>query len=408
MKRVLQINPVIRKTTSTGKIIAEISAVAQTCGWESHVAYSRGRDGAPPDGGFYLPVGGRLSVALHGALTRLTDRHGLGSKVATFRFIRQVEKLDPDVIHIHNIHGYFLNYKMLFDYLRRSGKPVVWTVHDCWLYTGHCYHYDSIGCDRWKSGCHDCPQKRDFPSSLLADRSKRNFEDKRAAFTSLDKDRFVLVTVSGWMRNQMKESFLKGCRFEVIHNGIDTDMFVPVPAGNFIARHHLEGKHILLGVANIWSKEKGLDDFIRLASMLGDDEIIVLVGLGEARAASMPGRIVGLPRTASVEELREIYSAADAFVNLTWQDNYPTVNMEAMACGTPVVTYGTGGSGESVFEGAGAVVGQGDLEAVLAAVRQIETRGRDFYLDRCRAVALEHFNKVDCFRKYIDLYESFG
>lgn len=407
MKRVLQINPVIRTTTSTGKIMKEIGAVAAGCGWESYIAYSRGRDGVPADNDHLVPVGNRLSVALHGVLTRITDRHGLGSKLATARFIKNVEKLNPDVIHIHNVHGYFLNYRMLFKYLKRRGKPVVWTVHDCWLYTGHCYHYDSAGCDRWKTACHDCPQKKEFPTSLLLDRSRRNFEDKKEAFTSLSKDKFTLVTVSGWMRDQMKESFLKDCRFEVIHNGIDTDRFVPVPAEDFICKNNLTGKHILLGVASIWSREKGLDDFVRLAGMLGDDEVIVLVGLTDAQIAAMPEKIVGLPKTASVEELRGIYSAADSFINLTLQENYPTVNMEAIACGTPVVTYDTGGSGESIFEGTGYVVKQGDLDAVLTAAREIEGNGSASYRDKCRAIALEHFNKQDCFRKYIDLYESF-
>ncbi|MCQ2137456.1 MAG: glycosyltransferase [Bacteroidales bacterium] len=406
MKRVLQINPVIRTTTSTGKIMKEIGAVAQSCGWESYVAYSRGRDGVPADSGNLLPVGSRLSVALHGLLTRLTDRHGLGSRIATRHFIRKVEALDPDVIHIHNIHGYFLNYKILFRYLRRSGKPVIWTVHDCWLYTGHCYHYDSVGCDRWKTVCHDCPQKKEFPTSLLLDRSKRNFKDKRKAFTSLDKDKFTIVTVSEWMRDQMKDSFLKGCRYEVIHNGIDTDRFAPASPDGFISRYNLQGKHILLGVASIWSKEKGLDDFVKLASMLRKDEIIVLVGLTASQAAAMPENILGLPKTSSVEELCGIYSAADTFVNLTWQDNYPTVNMEAIACGTPVVTYDTGGSGESVFEGTGSIVGQGDLDAVLNAARKIEACGRGCYRKHCRAIALEHFDKQECFKKYIELYET--
>ena len=254
--------------------------------------------------------------------------------------------------------------------------------------------------------CHDCPQRKEFPKSWFADRSKRNFEDKRKAFTSLRGDRFTLVTVSEWMRNMMKDSFLKDCRFEVIHNGIDTDKFAPVSADGFIGRHHLEGKNILLGVASIWSREKGLEDFVRLASLLNDNEIIILVGLTESQAAAMPERILGLPGTASVEELREIYSAAAAFVNLTLQDNYPTVNMEAISCGTPVVTYDTGGCGESVFEGTGYIVEQGSLESVLAAVRKIEALGEDAFRDRCRTFALENFNRNDCFKKYIDLYES--
>lgn len=405
MKRIVQINPVLRTTTSTGKIMKEIGTLAESSGWENYLAYSRGRDGVPQSGMKLLPVGSRISVVLHGLLTRFTDRHGLGSKVATRRFVKELEKLDPDIIHIHNIHGYFLNYKILFEYLQRSGKPVIWTVHDCWLYTGHCYHYASVGCDRWKRGCGGCPQRKAFPQSWFIDRSKKNYSDKKAAFTSIG-DKLTIVTVSDWMRREMENSFLKDCRFEVIHNGIDTERFHPADPSGFITEHSLEGKRILLGVANIWSKEKGLDDFVSLSQRLEADEALVLVGLNEDQAAGLPDNIVKISRTANVEELAAIYSAATVFVNLTLQENYPTVNLEAISCGTPVVTYDTGGCRETISEATGTSVPQGDIDAVLESVRDWERTDREDSRRACRDYAVRHFRKEDRYADYIELYEE--
>ena len=201
----------------------EIGELAMANGWDSYIAYSRGRDGIKPCKSKLVPVGGKVDVAFHGLLTRFLDMHGLGSKIATQRFIKEIERIQPDVIHIHNVHGYFLNYKILFDYLSKAAIPVVWTIHDCWLYTGHCYHYASVGCDKWKEQCSNCPQKKAFPTSYVVDRSKQNFLDKKSAFTSV-KD-LTMVTVSDWMKGEMSHSFLKDCRFQVIHNGIDLDVF---------------------------------------------------------------------------------------------------------------------------------------------------------------------------------------
>lgn len=405
MKKLVQINPVLRTTTSTGKIMKEIGTLAESRGWECYLAYSRGRDGVPQSGMKLLPVGNRVSVALHGMATRLADRHGLSSNAATRRFVKELERIDPDVIHIHNIHGYFLNYKILFEYLKQNDKPVVWTVHDCWLFTGHCYHYASAGCNRWKSGCGGCPQRKAFPESWFIDRSKKNYIDKKEAFTSLG-DKLTIVTVSEWMRSQMADSFLKECRFEVIHNGIDTDVFRPSNPSGFIKGHSLEDKRIILGVANIWSREKGLEEFASLAERLEENEALVMVGLNDEQAAKLPNNVIRISRTANAGELAEIYSAADVFVNLTLQENYPTVNLEAISCGTPVVTYDTGGCRETISESTGTAVPQGDLAAVLAAVRAWGAKDRDESRKICREYALDHFRKEDRYGDYIGLYEE--
>ncbi len=415
-KKLLQINPVLRTSTSTGRIMKEIGELAMANGWESYVAYSKGRDGLPGSTSIPVPVGNKASVVWHGLQTRILDRHGLGSVLATKRFIEDIRRIGPDIIHIHNIHGYFLNYRILFDFLSHSGIQVIWTVHDCWLYTGHCYHYMYAGCDRWKTGCGHCPQRGKFPRSLFADRSARNFRDKRDAFCSMPEDRLTIVPVSDWMRSEMSESFLKDYRFQVIHNGIDTDVFSPQPALESEVRrcYGLGDRHVILGIASIWSEEKGLNDFVEMAARLDSDEVIVLVGmdrkqlddvLSRCGRTVLGDRMVAVKRTADVHQLAGLYSTADVLVNPTWQDNYPTVNLEAISCGTPVVTYRTGGSIEAVAGDTGFVVEQGDIEGLVDAVRRVETLGKAHFMDACRSRAVKEFRKEDRYAEYIELYE---
>lgn len=406
MKKLLQINPVLRVSTSTGRIMQEIGELALQNGWESYIAYGKGRDGIKPCKSEIIPVGGIYSTLWHGVQTRLFDRHGLASTHATHEFVRQIDRINPDIIHIHNIHGYFLNYRVLFDYLSQCGKPVVWTVHDCWLYTGHCYYYSYAGCDKWQTGCGNCPQRKDFPASLVFDRSKRNFEDKKAAFTSMPRDKFVIVPVSDWIKTEMSKSFLSEYRFRVIHNGINTDIFNVCPDKEVIEKYGLKGKRIFLGVASIWSREKGLNDFMQLSKLLNDDEVIVLVGMKEEEKKKLPRNIIGISRTENIHQLAQLYSVADAFVNPTWQDNYPTVNLEAISCGTPVVTYRTGGSVEAVTDSTGLIVEQGDVKGLLEAVRAICQRGKDFYQKLCRQYALQNFKKEERYADYFCLYEE--
>lgn len=399
MKKLLQINPVIKENTSTGKIMRTLGELAQAAGWESYVAYSRARDGVPPHSSRLVPVGNKVDLLLHWVATRLFDAHGLASRLATRRFVARLREMNPDVIHIHNIHGYFLNYKILSRALAQMGKPVVWTVHDCWLYTGHCYHYASAGCERWKTGCHHCPQKKAFPASRLLDRSRRNWEDKKKAFCSIPG--LTLVAVSRWMKGEIARSFLGGVRCEVIHNGINLDTFRPSPS----AETALAYGTYYLAVASIWLPEKGLQDLEKLSSVLDADERLVVVGKRPS-GHRFPRNVVCLERTADAAALAALYTEAVALVNPTWQDNYPTVNMEAIACGTPVVTYRTGGSPESITPQTGRVVEQGDVEGLAEALHAIRKQGKTHYTEACRSYALAHFRAQDRFNDYIQLYES--
>lgn len=406
MKKLLQINPVIRINTSTGRIMQEIGELAMQNGWESYIAYSKGRDGMKPCKSKVIPVGNKWSTVWHGIETRLFDRHGLASGQATRQLVKKIEEIRPDIIHIHNIHGYFLNYKILFDYLSQTDIPVVWTVHDCWLYTGHCYYYSFVNCDKWQRVCHHCSQKKGFPASILVDRSFQNFLDKKAAFTSVPTDRLTIVPVSDWIKEEMSHSYFCQYPFHVIHNGINTDVFRVYDAQLVKEKYGLGDRHVILGVASIWSREKGLYDFIELAGLLRPDEVLVLVGVKQEEANLLPRQVVPIGRTENISQLAELYAAADVFVNPTWQDNYPTVNMEAIACGTPVVTYRTGGSVEAVTDDTGLIVPQGDVNGLADAIRHIEQLGKSYYQDRCRQYALAHFRKEDRYMEYIHLYEN--
>ena len=398
--KLLQINPVVRLNTSTGRIMKEIGEIAQAAGWESYIAYSGARDGVPQHSSHLVPVGNKLDLALHAVATRLFDAHGLVSRRATKQLIRRIREIDPDVIHIHNVHGYWLNYPLLCQYLRESGKPVIWTVHDCWLYTGHCYYYSAARCDKWQTGCGHCPQKRAFPASWIFDRSARNWRDKQRAFGSLE--RLTIVPVSDWIRQEMSRSFLADKPFQVIHNGIDLDVFHPAGTGA-----ERPAGTVILGVATLWLEEKGVRDFVELAGRLREGEHLVLVGhMSEVQRAAFPAGVEFIERTENVAKLAALYARATAFVNPTWQDNYPTVNLEAIACGTPVVTYRTGGSVEAVAEGTGFVVEQGDVQGLLDRVRELAAEDRQAVAARCRAQALQHFSKQERYQDYIRLYES--
>ena len=405
MKKLLQINPVVRESTSTGKIMRERGELAQRAGWESYIAFSRARDGVPAHSSKLIPVGNRLDLLLHWLATRFFDAHGMASRCTTRRLIRRIKEIDPDIVHIHNIHGYFLNYPILCRFLSDRGKPVIWTVHDCWLFTGHCYHYAAAGCDRWQTGCHHCPQKKAFPKSWLLDRSRRNYTAKQATIGGLEN--LTLVTVSDWMRREVGKSFLKNKPCHVIHNGIDLDIFRPRSETDVRKRYGLPAAPFVLAVASIWLPEKGLPDLARLTDLLDPDIHLVVVGrMSTEQQAALPPQVTIIDRTSDASALAELYSEALALVNPTWQDNYPTVNLEAIACGTPVLTYHTGGSIESISPETGFVVQQGDVVSLSACIRHILKQGKEYYTGPCREYALRHFSRSDRFQDYIRLYED--
>ena len=400
MPKLLQIN-VTANRGSTGRIAEQIGEKVIAADWESYIAY--GRDCGKSKSQL-VKIGSRLGVMWHALMTRITDKHGHYSKIATRQLVREIERIKPDVVHLHNVHGYYVNYKILFDYLRRAGVSVVWTLHDCWSMTGHCSHFESVKCDRWQKQCFDCPLKCAYPSSLLLDRSKRNYTDKKDCFSSVSN--MTLVPVSNWLARVVRSSYLNDKEVAVIYNGVDISMFTPIEKPQLETKYGLDGKRIVLGVASPWSDKKGLSDFIKLHSHLTDEYKIVLIGLTDEQINKMPKEIVGISRTNNALELAKWYSLADAFVNLTYEDTYPTTNLEAISCGTPVVTYRTGGSPESVTPETGRVVEQGDIEGIAKAIEELCAEDRAEMRRRCRDYAVKNFNKEDNYTAYLKLYEN--
>ncbi|MBR1376799.1 MAG: glycosyltransferase [Bacilli bacterium] len=349
--KVVQIN--IFPNLSTGSIMMNIHNYLKDNGVDSYVVWGRGRN-TNDESEIYM--NDKIGVYSHILYTRFTDKTGFASKNATKKLIKKLEEIKPDIVHLHNIHGYYINIEILFEYLKNKNIKTVFTLHDCWTFTGHCAYFDYIGCNKWKSRCHNCPLIHDYPKSFV-DNSKWNFKHKKQIFSDTD---MYIVTPSVWLANLVKKSYLKGKKLTVINNGINTDIFKPT-ISNFRKNHDLENKKIILGVASTWDKRKGLNDFIELSKVIDNDTKIVLVGLNQKEIDSIPDNILGLPRTKSVNELVEIYSAADVLFNPTHEENYPTVNLEAQACGTPVITYNTGGSPETILTGNGLVVTYDDM-----------------------------------------------
>lgn len=398
--KVLQINSVYG-IGSTGRIAKDLSDLLIDKGHESYVAY--GRESITEDDNI-IRIGSKLDNYFHVAVTRLLDRHGFASKKATKEFIKKIDTINPDIIHLHNIHGYYINIKILFDYLKKNNKKVIWTLHDCWSFTGHCSHFDYIGCNKWKVQCNNCPQKNEYPASYLLDNSKKNFIDKREIFNRLDNN-LTIVTPSKWLANLVKKSFLKNYQTNVINNGIDLDNFRPVE-NNFKKRYGIADKFMILGVASNWGEKKGYEYFFKLANKIDKNIIIVLVGLNKSQIKELPNNIIGIERTNNVGELVEIYSAADVFVNPTLEDNFPTTNLESLACGTPVVTFNTGGSGESIDDKVGKIINQGDFYSLFDFLNKMYNRKIKFNSDNCVKYARENFSKTDRYLDYINLYKT--
>lgn len=325
-----------------------------------------GRDIANAENIKTIKIGCRLDCYLHGLKTRVFDKTGFGSYHATKKFIKQIKEYNPDIIHLHNIHGYYLNVELLFEYLKVSGKKILWTLHDCWAFTGHCTYFDYANCSKWKTACSDCLQKNEYPSSLFIDNSKQNFIRKKQAFCKVPN--LTILTPSKWLADLVGESFLSAYPVQVINNKIDTEVFKPTPS-EFRKKHNLQQKKIVLGVASVWEKRKGLDDFIKLADMLDDTFKIVLVGISEKQKNNLHKNILGLPRTNSAYELAQIYTASDVYLSLSYEDNYPTVILEAQACKTKVIAYDVGGCKEMVEDNN--LIAAGDLRHVTQLLEKI-------------------------------------
>jgi len=397
--RILQINTTVN-SGSTGRIAEDIGGLIIKNSGKSYISFGRGNRSSSSK---KIKIGNKLDVILHGLESSLFDRHGLGSKNATEKLIEEIEIIRPDIIHLHNVHGYYLNIKVLFDYLKTINKPLVWTFHDCWAFTGHCTYFDAVNCDKWKTLCNKCPNLKAYPSSLFIDNSKNNFNLKKQLFTALDN--VHIVTPSKWLANYVNESFLMEHSVQTIHNGIDLNIFKPLHALEIKNKYQIGKKKIILGVASIWDKRKGLLDFIELERRIDTSYQIILVGLNKRQLKELPNSIIGIARTESLQELAALYSAADVFINPTYVDNFPTTNIESLGCGTPVITYNTGGSPEAIDHTTGVVVEKGDIDGLWAAINKLSSHSQEHYSKVCRLRAEKMFNKEDRYMDYLKLYE---
>lgn len=394
--KILEINQV--NFGSTGHIMLQIADLATKKGHEVICSFYARRNKDKDKNCIY--IGNKVSHNIHKKLYRKTGNNGCYSKISTWNFLRKVKKFDPDLIHIHNLHNCYINLPMLFDYIKKNNKKVVWTLHDCWSFTGQCPYFTAVGCEKWKTGCHDCEQINRYPSCSV-DRTDKMWKRKKEWFTGVQN--LTIVTPSQWLADLAKQSFLKDYPVKVINNGIDLGVFKPTES-DFRTKHNLEDKKIILGVASVWEVRKGLDVFIELSKRLDDRYKIVLVGTNDEVDKKLPEGIISIHRTSNQKELAELYTAADVFFIPTREDNFPTVNMESLACGTPVLTFNTGGSPEMVDEATGVVLMNEDIASVEQAVISMCESGK-YSKEACTERAKQYDSGLK-YNEYLSLFEN--
>ena len=397
MATLIQINTTLN-SSSTGRIAEQISILAEKHGWNCYIAH--GNLFVNKSQIKNIQIGTKFGNYIHAALGEFAGMHGFGSYLATYYFIRKLKKIKPDIVHLHNLHGYYINIELLFKYLSKVNIPVVWTLHDCWSFTGHCTHFDYHGCSKWKTQCYECPLLMAQYKSRFIDRSKTNYIIKKKLYNNLNN--LTIVPVSNWLGTLVRQSILKTHAVNVIQNGIDLDIFSPKEA-NIRSRLNIQhNKKIILGVVS--SGFKGKQEFIELSK---DERFqVIIVGVQKQWIKDLPDNIICIFRTNNQSELAEYYSAADVYVNPTYNDTFPTTNIESLACGTPVVTYRTGGSPEILSPETGLVVDRGDYKSLIEAILTCCGNGKAFYHDACVKRAHDLFNKDERFMDYIQLYES--
>lgn len=394
MPKLFQIN-VVSNVLSTGKICEDIGKVVLSNGWESYVAYGRLSN---PSASTEYRIGSSHSVYKHYVEHRLFDREGLSSKCATHKLVEYLKEVKPDVILMHNIHDHYLNYPILFRYLSTLTTPVIWVQHDCWAFTGGCMYFDMLECEKWKKGCVGCPEKR----AVFCNLSSMQFNQKKELLANLKN--LTFVPVSNWLGGLLKHSVQGHRPIKIIHNGVDIRIFKPLPKAS-VKKYDFE----ILGVAADWIPRKGLYEFYKLRERLDSSIGIILVGLTQKQIDDLPKGIRGIQKTTSLQALVQLYSDSNVFVNPTFSDNFPTTNIEALACGTPVITYNTGGSPEAIDETTGVVVEQGDIKGLVRAIQYIRDgieSNMAFTQERCRKRAEAHFDKEKCFKKYLNLFDN--
>lgn len=396
MPKLLQINSVVN-TGSTGRIAEQLGQLAMSQGWESYIAYGRE---ARESNSNLIRIGGSVSVNLHALASKFLDCHGLCSKSATRTFLKQLDEIKPDVVHLHNIHGYYINYPMLLNYLKVHNIPTVITMHDFWLMTGHCA-YINKSCDRWKTGCGKCPRLDQYPATKM-DRSAKNWQLKADLFA--DMPNVTLVPVSFWLGRYASESLLKSVKQHVIYNGIDTDVFKPYDSEEASVSDIDWNKFTIMTIATRWTEANGMPDVLRLSETLPDDCQIIMVGLDEQQMNGLPKNIIGLRKTESFMQLQELYTKSDVIFNPNREVTFGLVTAEAMACGTPAIVLRDTAGEELVDEQTGFVIDA--IEEVIDLIPRIKALDKLQTSIACRARVNELFNAKKQYQKYMELYNK--
>ena len=395
--KVLQINSVCG-IRSTGRICTDLAEILKSHGHECKIAYGREQVPEKFKEDAYR-IGSNKDVIIHAFFSRIFDNSGFLSKKATKKFISWAREYNPDIIHLHNIHGYYINIEMLFNFLAEFNKPVIWTMHDCWAFTGHCSHFDYVNCEKWKEGCFCCSQKKEYPTSLLMDRAKKNYFKKKRIFNSVDD--LTIVAVSDWLKTVLEASFLKKFTIKRIYNGIDLKSFTPTRT-DVLKKYGLDEYNIILGVASAWSKKKGLDIFLKLNEKLDKKYKIVLVGIDDETKKSIPDDILCINKTNDIGELSELYSSAKVFLNPSYEETMGLTTVEALACGTPVIVSNRTALPECVDENCGVVVDCTNIELLSNAIYKVcndEKYNEEVCVNRAKS-----FDKFEKYEEYIDLY----
>lgn len=395
MPKLLQINSVVN-TGSTGRIAEQLGVLAISQGWESYIAYGREARGSQSR---LIKIGSKWDVNFHAIGSILTDRHGLFSRYATKRFLQQVDTIQPDVVHLHNLHGYYINVPMLLRYLKQKNIPTVITMHDFWLMTGHCA-YINQSCDRWKTGCGNCPRLNQYPAAKF-DNTKANWKWKASLF--VDMPNVTLVPVSYWLGRYVDESLLKNAKQNVIYNGIDTNVFKPFDGGASVGGVDWS-KFTIMAIATRWTEANGYQDVMKLSSILPDNCQIVMVGLDEQQMSNLPKNIIGFRKTESFTQLQELYTKSDVIFNPNREVTFGLVTAEAMACGTPAIVLRDTAGEELVDEQTGYVIDS--VEEVPELISTINQVDKNYMSKACRDRVRELFNAEKQFQKYIDLYKA--
>ncbi len=394
--KLVEINSVARG--STGTIMINIAKLARSAGNEAYT-FSEVNSGKASD--YHIFFGNKFENIIHRAISVFTGISGKGTVIGTKKLLKQIDTIKPDILHLHNLHGWYINLPMLFNYIKDNNIKTVWTLHDCWGFTAQCSHFTMEKCEKWKTGCYKCPRYKLYPYTFV-DRTKTMWRLKKEWFSGIEN--LTIVTPSQWLANLVKESFLGQYPIKVINNGIDLGIFKPTES-DFRQKYGLENVKIVLGVSSGWNNRKGLDVFIELSKTLPKDYKVVLVGTDDSVDKLLPSNILSIHRTNNQKELAETYTAADVFVNPTREEVLGLVNIEALACGTPVVTFKTGGSPEVLSKETGIVVAYGNIDDMKKAITDIANKS-NINSDSCQNRA-RNFDATHTYREYLDMYENF-